>query len=137
MDSGRVKMNEKYAVMTPFGVINKILGPQMFSPTCRETLGDKMEMYFHDPSFVPLFMQVRHPLASRLITLNNCLLQENYLKTQPQRIRNADGPEKTLKHLSLMDKAAQSISDGDIVDSLIHGFVHFIYSNSNRPPYIP
>ena len=56
-----VKMNEKYTVLTPFGVINKILGPGMFLPTTRETLGDKMEMYFHDPSFVPLFMQVRMP----------------------------------------------------------------------------
>ena len=48
-------------------------------------------------------------------------MQENYLKTQPSRIRNLDGPEKTLKHLELMDKAASSLSDGDIVDSLIHG----------------
>ncbi|KAH9936826.1 DNA replication factor C large subunit [Epithele typhae] len=104
-DEGKamVKMNEKYAVMTPFGVINKMLGPQMFSPTARETLGDKMELYFHDPSFVPLFMQ------------------ENYLKTQPHRVRNVEGPEKTLKHLELMDKAARSLSDSDIVDSLIHG----------------
>ncbi|KAI0717599.1 DNA replication factor C, large subunit [Cerioporus squamosus] len=104
-DEGKsmVKMNEKYSVMTPFGVLNKMLGPQMFSPTSRETLGDKMELYFHDPSFVPLFMQ------------------ENYLKTTPSRIKNADGPEKTLKHLELMDKAARSLSDGDLVDSLIHG----------------
>ncbi|OSD01923.1 DNA replication factor C, large subunit [Trametes coccinea BRFM310] len=104
-DEGKAlaKMNEKYSVMTPFGVINKMLGPQMFSPTSRETLGDKIELYFHDPSFVPLFMQ------------------ENYLKTQPSRLRNMDGPEKTLKHLELMYKAAESLSDGDIVDSLIHG----------------
>ncbi|KAI0820704.1 replication factor RFC1 C terminal domain-containing protein [Trametes gibbosa] len=104
-DEGKslAKMNEKYSVMTPFGVINKMLGPQMFSPTSRETLGDKIELYFHDPSFVPLF------------------IQENYLKTQPSRIRNMDGPEKTLRHLQLMHKAAESLSDGDIVDSLIHG----------------
>ncbi|KAI0655304.1 DNA replication factor C, large subunit [Cubamyces menziesii] len=104
-DEGKTlaKMNEKYSVMTPFGVTNKMLGPQMFSPTSRETLGDKIELYFHDPSFVPLF------------------IQENYLKTQPSRIRNTDGPEKILKHLELMSKAADSISDGDIVDSLIHG----------------
>ncbi|KAI0640589.1 DNA replication factor C, large subunit [Trametes meyenii] len=104
-DEGKAlaKMNEKYSVMTPFGVINKMLGPQMFSPTSRETLGDKIELYFHDPSFVPLF------------------IQENYLKTQPSRVRNMDGPEKTMKHLELMYKAAESLSDGDIVDSLIHG----------------
>lgn len=106
-------MNEKYSVMTPFGVLNKMLGPQMFSPTSRETLGDKIELYFHDPSFVPLFMQ------------------ENYLKTTPSRIKNADGPEKALKHLELMDKAARSLSDGDLVDSLIHGYV--LYSNWLSP----
>ena len=116
-------MNEKYTVMTPFGVINKILGPGMFLPTTRETLGDKIEMYFHDPSFVPLFMQVRLPTAGfRELSIHPpSWLQENYLKTQPSRIPNLDGPEKTLKHLELMDKAASSLSDGDIVDSLIHG----------------
>lgn len=118
-----VKMNEKYTVMTPFGVINKMLGPQMFSPTSRETLGDKIELYFHDPSFVPLFMQVCSLLSWTVWFPHITIQQENYLKTQPSRIRNTDGPEKTLKHLELMYKAAESLSDGDIVDSLIHGLV--------------
>ena len=96
-------MNEKYTVLSPFDVTYKMLGPYMFSATSRETLGDKMELYFHDPSFVPLF------------------IQENYLKTQPARVKNDAGPEKILKHLELMDKAATSISDGDLVDALIHG----------------
>lgn len=47
--------------------------------------------------------------------------QENYLKTEPAKARNATGPEKVLQHLRLMDRAATSISDGDLVDSLIHG----------------
>ena len=34
-----------------------------------------------------------------------------------------DGPEKTMKELQLMDRAASSISDGDLVDALIHGCV--------------
>ncbi|OSX60707.1 hypothetical protein POSPLADRAFT_1048084 [Postia placenta MAD-698-R-SB12] len=104
-DEGKAlaKANEKYGIMTPFNIIQKMLGPYMFSPTARETLNDKMELYFHDHSFVPLF------------------IQENYLKTQPAKIRNIDGPEKILKQLQLMDKAASSISDGDLVDSLIHG----------------
>ncbi|EPQ59834.1 DNA replication factor C, large subunit [Gloeophyllum trabeum ATCC 11539] len=102
-----VKMNEKYAIMTPFNVTYKILGPYTFSPTSRETLGDKMELYFHDFSFVPLFIQA----------------PENYLKTQPVKVRNLAGPEKDLKELELMDKAATSISDGDLVDGLIHGSV--------------
>ncbi|THH06057.1 hypothetical protein EW145_g4345 [Phellinidium pouzarii] len=46
---------------------------------------------------------------------------ENYLKTEPAKLRNAGGPEKVLQHLKLMDKAASSISDADLVDSLIHG----------------
>ncbi|KAH8115675.1 DNA replication factor C, large subunit [Phellopilus nigrolimitatus] len=104
-DEGKnlAKLNEKYSIMTPFNVINKMLGPYLFSPTARETLGDKMELYFHDHSFIPLF------------------IQENYLKTEPAKTRNASGPEKTLQHLKLMDRAASSISDGDLVDSLIHG----------------
>ena len=48
-------------------------------------------------------------------------LQENYLKTEPAKVKHDSGPEKTLKLLHLMDKAASSISDGDLVDALIHG----------------
>ena len=47
--------------------------------------------------------------------------QENYLKTEPAKVRHEVGPEKTMKWLQLMDKAATSLSDGDLVDSLIHG----------------
>lgn len=72
-------MNEKYTVMTPFDITYKMLGPYMFSATSRETLGDKMELYFHDPSFVPLFMQVCICLCGlhaqndwRLISLRIC-----------------------------------------------------------------
>jgi replication factor C subunit 1 len=115
-------MNEKYAMMSPFDITNKMLGPYLFSATARETLGDKMELYFHDHSFMPLFMQV----SVRFYFLPNMLTtwrQENYLKTQPSRVRNTEGPEKILKQLELMDKAASSISDGDLVDALIHGYV--------------
>ncbi|KAF8271701.1 replication factor RFC1 C terminal domain-containing protein [Lactarius quietus] len=97
------KANEKYSVMTPFNIVQKILGPYMFSATSRDTLNDKIELYFHDYSFVPLF------------------IQENYLKTNPSRVRDAEGPKKALKQLRLMEKAAESISDGDLIDSLIHG----------------
>ncbi|KAG5351781.1 hypothetical protein C0989_004990 [Termitomyces sp. Mn162] len=89
--------------MSPFDITSKMLGPYLFSATSRETLGDKMELYFQDHSFIPLF------------------IQENYLKTQPSKLRDLDGPEKALKQLELMDCAASSISDGDLVDALIHG----------------
>ncbi|OJA19955.1 hypothetical protein AZE42_03718 [Rhizopogon vesiculosus] len=97
------KINEKHTILSPFDVTNKILGPYMFGLNARETLGDKMELYFHDHSFVPLF------------------IQENYLKTQPVKVRNLEGPPKILKQLELMDKAASSISDADLVDAMIHG----------------
>ena|SRR5882762_7232510 len=115
-------MNEKFSIMTPFDIINKMLGPYMFSNTSREMLGDKMELYFHDHSFVPLFIQVgysKYAFATDQRTQQS--LQENYLKTQPAKIRNLDGPPQILKQLELMDKAASSISDGDLVDALIHG----------------
>ncbi|KAJ7075381.1 replication factor RFC1 C terminal domain-containing protein [Mycena belliarum] len=104
-DEGKslAKMNEKYTIMSPFDITSKMLGPYLFSATSRETLGDKMELYFQDHSFMPLF------------------IQENYLKTEPAKLRNFDGPMKQLKSLHLMDKAASSISDGDLVDALIHG----------------
>lgn len=104
-DEGKhlAKMNEKYSIMSPFDLTSKLLGPYLFSPTSKETLGDKMELYFQDHSFMPLF------------------IQENYLKTQPAKLRNLEGPEKSLKELELMDRAASSISDGDLVDALIHG----------------
>ncbi|KAG1740228.1 replication factor RFC1 C terminal domain-containing protein [Suillus paluster] len=97
------KTNEKYTILSPFDVTYKILGPYAFGPSARETLGDKMELYFHDHSFVPLF------------------IQENYLKTQPVKVRDLEGPPKMLKQLELMDRAASSISDADLVDALIHG----------------
>lgn len=54
----RAKMNEKYSIMSPFDITSKILGPYLFSSTARESLGDKMELYFQDHSFMPLFIQV-------------------------------------------------------------------------------
>jgi len=79
-----------------------VLGPYLFSATSRETLGEKMEFYFHDMSLVPLF------------------IQENYLKTQPSALRGVTGPDIAIKQLNLLDKAASSISDGDLVDALVH-----------------
>lgn len=54
----RVASNEKHTIMTPFGVIEQMLGPYFFSPTSRKTLNDKIDMYFHDFGLVPLMVQV-------------------------------------------------------------------------------
>ncbi|KAJ7584883.1 purine nucleotide binding protein [Mycena floridula] len=104
-DEGKdlARMNEKHSILSPFEITSKMLGPYLFSHSSRETLGDKMELYFQDHSFMPLF------------------IQENYLRGTPSRLRNVEGPEKEMKMLQLMDKAASSISDGDLVDAMIHG----------------
>jgi len=47
--------------------------------------------------------------------------QEHYIKTNPAVLSQYDGPEKDMKHLELLSKAADSISDGDLVDRMIHG----------------
>ncbi|OCF36183.1 replication factor C subunit 1 [Kwoniella heveanensis BCC8398] len=104
-DEGKelVKLNEKNTIMTPFTIIDKLTGPYAFSKNSKETLGDRMELYFHDFSFIPLFMQ------------------EHYLKTNPTSLNTLSGPEQNLKHLELVSKAADSISDGDLIDRMIHG----------------
>ena len=57
----RLCINEKYTIMSPFDITQKLLGPSLFSHTSRETLGDKIELYFQDHSFMPLFVQVSVP----------------------------------------------------------------------------
>ena len=54
-----VRINEKNTILTPFTIIDRLCSPYSFSHTNKEKLADKMELYFHDFSFVPLFMQVR------------------------------------------------------------------------------
>jgi len=81
-------MNEKYAIMTPFDITSKILGPYLFSPTARETLGEKMELYFQDHSFVPLFIQVS---AQVKISLRNTYLLAGELFENPTYTRSKYG----------------------------------------------
>jgi len=39
----------------------------------------------------------------------------------PANVGTIKGPEQDMKHLELLDKAAASISDGDMVDVMIRG----------------
>ncbi|KAL4956915.1 replication factor RFC1 C terminal domain-containing protein [Aspergillus filifer] len=94
---------EKHIILKPWDIVGKILSPQMFSPSSTATLNDKTELYFNDHEFSYL------------------MLQENYLKTRPTRANNYDGKEHKMKMLELADNAASSISDGDLVDRMIHG----------------
>lgn len=102
-DSNRAKMNEKNTIQTPWTLYSKLFGPQAFSPVSGMTLNDKVEIYFQDHSIMPLFVQ------------------ENYLRGRFQRAGGETGPALQLKNLELASRAAESISDGDLVDSMIHG----------------
>lgn len=94
---------QKHVVLKPWDITQKILGGGMFAASSNATLNDKIELYFNDHEFSPL------------------MLQENYLGTSPMQALQCNGPEKKLKLLELASNAADSISDGDLVDRMIHG----------------
>lgn len=95
---------EKHIILKPWDIVSKILSAQMFSPSSTSSLEDKAQLYFNDHEFSYL------------------MLQEHYLKTRPTLASNYDNKkEKNLKELELIDNAASSISDGDLVDRMIHG----------------
>lgn len=94
---------EKHIILKPWDIVSKILSAQMFAPSSTTSLNDKAELYFND-----------HELSF-------LMLQENYLRTRPTLASNYRDKEYKLKLLELADKAAESISDGDLVDRMIHG----------------
>ncbi|KAI9708657.1 MAG: hypothetical protein M1820_003875 [Bogoriella megaspora] len=94
---------EKHVILKPWDITSKILGGGMFAPSSKSTLNDKIELYFNDHEFSYL------------------MLQENYMGTNPILANSYTGREKALKQLELVEKAAGSISDGDLVDRMIHG----------------
>ncbi len=104
-DSGKEmsKSWEKHVILKPWDIVGKILGGGLFAPSSTSTLNDKIELYFNDHEFSSL------------------MLQENYLGTNPMLSNTYSGKEKSLKMLELVDQAAESISDGDLVDRMIHG----------------
>ena len=104
-DSGKEmsKSWEKHVILKPWDIVSKILGGGLFAPSSTTTLNEKIELYFNDHEFSSL------------------MLQENYLGTNPMLSNTYSGKEKNLKMLELADSAAESISDGDLVDRMIHG----------------
>ncbi|XP_075050897.1 replication factor C subunit 1 isoform X2 [Mixophyes fleayi] len=80
--------------MGPFDVVRKVFSSG--EETAHMTLIDKSDLFFHDYSLAPLFVQ------------------ENYVHVKPAA---AGGNMK--KHLLLLSKTADSIADGDLVDRAI------------------
>ncbi|KAF4983133.1 hypothetical protein FZEAL_1400 [Fusarium zealandicum] len=96
---------EKHIILKPWDICQKMLAGGLFTPASKSTLNDKIELYFNDHEFSYL------------------MIQENYLRTKPMAL-NGKGytkREHNLKALELFDNAAESISDGDLVDRMIHG----------------
>lgn len=106
-DEGKAmtKAWEKHVVLKPWDICQKILGGGLFAPASKATLNDKVELYFNDHEFSYL------------------MIQENYLRTKPMALggKGYNKREEALKALELFDQAAESISDGDLVDRMIHG----------------
>ncbi|RKF72706.1 Replication factor C subunit 1 [Golovinomyces cichoracearum] len=104
-DQGKAmtKSWEKHIVLKPWDICHKLLSGGLFSPNSNVTLNDKIELYFNDHEFSYL------------------MIQENYLSTKPSLIGDRYGKKAKLKALQLADDAAHSISDGDLVDRMIHG----------------
>ncbi|KFZ65815.1 Replication factor C subunit 1, partial [Podiceps cristatus] len=90
-DASRAKKDIK---LGPFDVVRKVFATG--EEASRMSLIDKSDLFFHDYSLAPLFVQ------------------ENYVHVKPAA---AGGNLK--KHLVLLSRAADSISDGDIVDKQI------------------
>jgi len=94
---------QKHVVLKPWDIVSKILGGGMFAASSNSTLNNKSELYFNDHEFSYL------------------MLQENYLGTNPTKLSSYTGRERTLKNLELVEQAANSISEGDLIDRMIHG----------------
>ncbi|KAF3765898.1 DNA replication factor C, large subunit [Cryphonectria parasitica EP155] len=96
---------EKHVILKPWDICQKLLGGNLFNPASKATLNDKIELYFNDHEFSYL------------------MIQENYLKAKPAGLsgKGYNKREENLKYLELVDQAAESISDGDLVDKMIHG----------------
>ncbi|XP_054019968.1 replication factor C subunit 1 [Dryobates pubescens] len=90
-DASRAKKDIR---LGPFDVVRKVFATG--EETSRMSLMDKSDLFFHDYSLAPLFVQ------------------ENYVHVKPAA---AGGNLK--KHLMLLSRTADSICDGDLVDRQI------------------
>ena len=89
----------KNVTMTPFDVTSKLFNRDSFRSA---SLGDKIELYFQDFSIIPL------------------MIQENYIKMNPAFAVESrlTGKKAVAKHLELLGLAAESISFGDVLESV-------------------
>ncbi|RHZ80484.1 hypothetical protein Glove_135g21 [Diversispora epigaea] len=104
------KASEKDTGMNLWEMAYMILGTSTWNPRNKSSLNDKLDLYFLESDLLPL------------------MIQENYLKVKPERatgfVKHNEGNPHFLEQLVTMEalsKAADCISDGDLVDRMIHG----------------
>ena len=105
-------MSEKNMAVGPFDAIQKLLSLQSFKSS---TFNEKIEIYFHDYQLIPLMMQVK------------ILIQENYIKNLPAIAKKHSGnkQKEELETLDCLCRAAESISDGDLIEQCLRGYLKF------------
>ncbi|KAJ3092057.1 hypothetical protein HK100_007035, partial [Physocladia obscura] len=94
------KSSEKNMTMSPFDIAATLLNRGSFRDA---SFADKLELYFHDFSLIPL------------------MIQENYIKMDPSLAHENSGPskeEKDVETLMCLSQAADSIAYADIISSV-------------------
>ncbi|KAF8946558.1 hypothetical protein BGZ47_000220 [Haplosporangium gracile] len=91
------KASEKYVALNPFQIAEQLLVNTNYRAL---SFADKFDTYFNDYQLAPL------------------MIQENYVRMNPAE---SGGSPDSLETMELMSKAADSLSDADLVDSMIHG----------------
>ncbi|GMM37221.1 replication factor C subunit 1 [Saccharomycopsis crataegensis] len=91
-----IKGWEKNVAMKTFDITSRYLSSQIWNNNSKVSINEKIEYYFDDYQFAPL------------------MVQENYLNVNPQKAGSK------LESLELVAKAADSISQADLVDRKIH-----------------
>lgn len=88
---------EKNVAVKTFDLAGRILSSLIWSSNSTATLNDKLQYYFEDFSIAPL------------------MVHENYRNVIPSKAHG-----DPLEHLKLVSKAADSISEADLIDKKIH-----------------
>ncbi|KAF9135811.1 hypothetical protein BGW39_011400 [Mortierella sp. 14UC] len=91
------KASEKYVALNPFQIAEQLLINTNYRAL---SFADKFDTYFNDYQLAPL------------------MIQENYVRMNPTE---SGGSSDSLETMELMSKAADSLSDADLVDTMIHG----------------
>ncbi|KAI1315277.1 hypothetical protein EDD11_001009 [Mortierella claussenii] len=91
------KASEKYVALNPFQIAEQLLVETNYRAL---SVADKFDTYFNDYQLAPL------------------MIQENYVRMNPTEARS--DPTGVVA-MDLISKAADSLSDADLVDTMIHG----------------